>query len=128
MGTARFVRAEFLSLREQDFVVAAEALGLPERRIIFRHMVPNAMAPVLVSATIDVAAAILTESALSLPRLRRAAAVRDLGEHPGRRQDFIFDAPWLFFIPGFAIFLVVLAFNLVGEGLRDALNPRLRAR
>ena len=65
MGTARFVRAEFLSLREQDFVVAAQALGLPERRIIFRHMVPNAIAPVFVSATIGVATAILTESALS---------------------------------------------------------------
>lgn len=64
-GTARFVRAEFLSLRERDFVVAAQALGVPEIRIMFRHMLPNAMAPVLVSATIDVAAAILTESALS---------------------------------------------------------------
>jgi peptide/nickel transport system permease protein len=96
MGTTRFVRAEFLSLREQDFVAAARALGLGNFRIIFRHMMPNAVAPVLVSATIGIATA--------------------------------FDAPWLTFVPGFAILIVVLSFNLVGEGLRDVLNPKLRER
>jgi peptide/nickel transport system permease protein len=128
MGTTRFVRAEFLSLREQDFVVAAQALGLPERRIIFRHMVPNAIAPVLVSATIGVASAILTESALSFLGLGVRPPYATWGNILSDGKDFIFDAPWLFFLPGFAILLVVLAFNLVGEGLREALNPKLRRR
>ena len=128
MGTARFVRAEFLSLREQDFVVAAVALGLPERRIIFRHMVPNAMAPVLVSATIGVAGAILTESALSFLGFGVQPPFATWGNVLADGRSYLFDAPWLFFVPGAAIFAVVLAFNLVGEGLREALNPRLRGR
>ena len=127
-GTARFVRAEFLALREQDFVVAAQALGLPERRIIFRHMVPNAIAPVLVSATIGVASAILTESALSFLGFGVQPPYATWGNILADGKDFIFDAPWLFFIPGVAILVVVLAFNLVGEGLREALNPKLRRR
>ncbi len=128
MGTARFVRAEFLSLRERDFVTAAQALGLPEWRIIFRHMVPNAMAPVLVSATIDVAYAILTESALSFLGFGVRPPFATWGNILADGRGYIFDAPWLFAIPGTAILLVVLAFNLVGEGLRDAMNPRLRKR
>ncbi|HVH07212.1 MAG TPA: ABC transporter permease [Myxococcota bacterium] len=128
MGSARFVRAEFLSLREQDFVVAAQALGLPERRIIFRHMVPNAVAPVLVSATIGVADAILTESALSFLGFGVQPPFATWGNILADGRGYLFDAPWLFFVPGFAIFVVVLAFNLVGEGVRDAWNPRLRTR
>jgi peptide/nickel transport system permease protein len=128
MGTARFVRAEFLALREQDFVVAAQALGLPERRIIFRHMVPNAIAPVLVSATIGVATAILTESGLSFLGFGVQPPFATWGNILSDGKSFIFDAPWLFFVPGAAILVVVLAFNLVGEGLREALNPRLRSR
>ncbi|MBQ27192.1 MAG: peptide ABC transporter permease [Nitrospiraceae bacterium] len=128
MGTARFVRAEFLSLREQDFVVAAKALGLPEHRIIFRHMIPNAMAPVLVSATIGVASAILTESGLSFLGFGVQPPFATWGNILSDGKGFIFDAPWLFFIPGFAILIVVLAFNLFGEGLREALNPKLRRR
>jgi peptide/nickel transport system permease protein len=128
MGTARLVRAEFLSLREQDFVVAAEALGLPERRIIFRHMVPNAIAPVLVSATIGVATAILTESGLSFLGFGVQPPFATWGNILNDGRGFIFDAPWLFFVPGFAILVVVLAFNLVGEGLREAFNPKLRSR
>ena len=127
-GTARFVRAEFLSLREQDFVQAAKALGVPERRIIFRHMIPNALSPVLVSATIDVASAILTESALSFLGFGVQPPYATWGNILADGKDFIFDAPWLFFIPGFAILVVVLSFNLVGEGLREAVNPKLRGR
>jgi len=128
MSTARFVRAEFLALREQDFVTAAKALGLPEWRIIFRHMIPNAMAPVLVSATINVAHAILTESALSFLGFGVRPPYATWGNILADGRSYIFDAPWLFLIPGSAILLVVLAFNLVGEGLRDALNPKLRKR
>ena len=128
MGTARFVRAEFLSIREQDFVTAAKALGIPEARIIFRHMVPNALAPVFVSATIGVASAILTESGLSFLGFGVPPPDATWGNILSDGKGFIFDAPWLFFIPGMAIFIVVLAFNLVGEGLREALNPKLRRR
>ncbi len=126
MGTCRFVRAELLSLREQDFVRAARALGLSDLRIIFRHMVPNAIAPVLVSATIAVASAILTESGLSYLGFGVQAPNASWGNILADGRLFLFDAPWLFAIPGAAILVVVLAFNLVGEGLRDALNPRSR--
>jgi peptide/nickel transport system permease protein len=128
MGTARFVRAEFFAIREQDYVVAAKALGIPEGRIIFRHMVPNALAPVFVSATIGVASAILTESGLSFLGFGVPPPYATWGNILSDGKGFIFDAPWLFFIPGLAIFIVVLAFNLVGEGLREALNPKLRRR
>ena len=128
MGTARFVRAEFLSIRELDYVIAAKALGIPEGRIIFRHMVPNALAPVFVSATIGVASAILTESGLSFLGFGVPPPDATWGNILSDGKGFIFDAPWLFFIPGLAIFIVVLAFNLVGEGLREALNPKLRSR
>ena len=128
MGTARFVRAEFLALRKQDFVVAATSIGAPERRVIFLHMIPNAIAPVLVSATIGVATAILTESALSFLGFGVQPPYATWGNILADGKGFIFDAPWLFFIPGLAILVVVLAFNLVGEGLREAMNPKLRRR
>jgi peptide/nickel transport system permease protein len=128
MGTARFVRAEFLALREQDFVVAAKALGLPEWRVIFLHMVPNALAPVLVTVTISVADAILTESTLSFLGFGVRPPYATWGNILSDGKGYIFDAPWLFFIPGIAILIVVLAFNLVGETMREAINPKLRRR
>jgi peptide/nickel transport system permease protein len=128
MGAARFVRAEFLSLREQDFVTAARALGVSDWRIIFRHMIPNAVAPVLVSATIGIATAILTEAGLSFLGFGVPPPHATWGNILSDGKRFIFDAPWLTFIPGFAILIVVLAFNLFGEGLRDILNPKLRER
>jgi peptide/nickel transport system permease protein len=127
-GTARFVRGEFLSLREQDFVAAAKALGVGNLRIIFRHMVPNAVAPVLVSATIGIASAILTEAGLSFLGFGVPPPHATWGNILSDGKRFIFDAPWLTFIPGAAILIVVLSFNLFGEGLRDILNPRLRER
>jgi peptide/nickel transport system permease protein len=128
MGTTRFVRAEFLSLREQDFVTAARALGVSSGRIIFRHMVPNAIAPVLVSATIGIASAILTEAGLSFLGLGVPPPHATWGNILADGKNYIFDASWLTFIPGIAILIVVLSFNLFGEGLRDVLNPRLRER
>jgi len=128
MGTTRFVRAEFLSLREQDFVTAAKALGVGNFRIIFRHMMPNAVAPVLVSATIGIATAILTEAGLSFLGFGVPPPHATWGNILSDGKRFIFDAPWLTFIPGIAILIVVLCFNLFGEGLRDALNPKLRER
>jgi len=126
MGTARFVRAEFLSLKKLDFVTAAFALGVGNIRIIFRHMMPNAVAPVLVSATIGIASAILTEAGLSFLGFGVPPPYATWGSILSDGKRFIFDAPWLTFIPGFAILIVVLCFNLFGEGLRDALNPKLR--
>lgn len=128
MGATRFVRAEFLSLREQDFVTAALALGVSDWRIIFRHMIPNAIAPVLVSATIGIAMAILTEAGLSFLGFGVPPPHATWGNILSDGKRFIFDAPWLTFIPGFAILIVVLSFNLFGEGLRDILNPKLRER
>jgi len=128
MGTTRFVRAEFLSLREQDFVTAARALGLSNLRIIFRHMMPNAIAPVLVSATIGIATAILTEAGLSFLGFGVPPPHATWGNILSDGKRFIFDAPWLTFVPGFAILIVVLSFNLFGEGLRDIANPKLRER
>lgn len=128
MGTTRFVRAEFLALREQDFVAAAKALGVGQMRIIFRHIMPNAVAPVLVSATIGIASAILTEAGLSFLGFGVPPPHATWGNILSDGKGFIFDAPWLTFAPGLAILVVVLAFNLFGEGLRDALNPKLRER
>lgn len=126
MGTARFVRASFMSLREQEFVDAARALALPGWRIMFVHMLPNALGPVLVTASIGVASAILTESGLSFLGFGVQPPDATWGNILADGKHLIFDAPWLFTIPGLAIIAVVLAFNFVGEGLREAVNPRLR--
>jgi peptide/nickel transport system permease protein len=128
MGATRFVRAEFLSLREQDFATAARALGVSDWRIIFRHMIPNAIAPVMVSATIGIASAILTEAGLSFLGFGVPPPHATWGNVLSDGKNYIFDAPWLTFIPGIAILIVVLSFNLFGEGLRDILNPKLRER
>jgi peptide/nickel transport system permease protein len=128
MGTTRFVRAEFLSLREQDFVAAAKALGISDARIIFRHIMPNAVAPVLVSATLGIASAMLTEAGLSFLGFGVPPPHATWGNILSDGKAFIFDAPWLTFAPGLVILVVVLAFNLFGEGLRDIMNPKLRER
>jgi peptide/nickel transport system permease protein len=126
MGTARFVRAEFLSLKGRDFVVAARALGASGPRIIFRHMLPNALAPVLVSATLGIAGAILTESGLSFLGFGVQPPNPSWGNILSDGRLYIFDAWWMTLFPGLAILATVLAFNLFGEGLRDALDPRLK--
>jgi peptide/nickel transport system permease protein len=121
-GTARFVRAEILSLREQEFIQAAMALGTPGPRMLLRHLLPNSVAPVLVSH-LGVAGAI--SSPLFFSRFRGPSAHATWGTS-SQTAALFFDAPWLTFIPGTAIFLLVLAFNLFGEGLREAFNPKLR--
>ncbi len=128
MGTTRFVRAEFLTLREQDFVSAAKVMGISDISIIFRHMIPNAIAPVLVSATIGIAGAILTEAGLSFLGIGVPPPHATWGNIFADGKRFLFDAPWLTVIPGLTILVIVLSFNLFGEGLRDALNPKLRKR
>lgn len=125
-GDARFVRAEFLRLRGQDFVHAAIAAGLPLRSVLFRHLLPNALAPILVSASFGVAAAILSESVLSFLGLGlpvdAASWGRLLNQSVGQGGGFHL---WLAMYPGLAIFLTVFSYNLIGEALRDALDPRL---
>jgi len=109
-------------------VLAAIASGIPTRRLILVHILPNALAPILVAATISVASAILTESALSFLGFGVQPPDATWGNILADGKNYIFDAPWMFFIPGSAIFVIVLAFNLVGEGLREASHPRLRRR
>jgi peptide/nickel transport system permease protein len=125
MGVARLVRAEVLSIRERDYVMAVRALGASDMRIIFRHIFPNAMAPVLVSATLGVAGAILTESALSFLGIGVPPPTPSWGNILTSGKDYIEFAWWLTLYPGLAITVTVLAYYLVGEGIRDALDPRL---
>ncbi len=122
-GVARLVRAEFLKHKGLEYAQAARALGIPARRIIFSHILPNASAPVLVSATFGIASSILVESSLSFLGIGDPN-VASWGEtlNAGRTDQRL----WLILAPGFAIFFVVTVFNLVGEGLRDALDPKLR--
>lgn len=126
MGVARLVRAEFLSLRERDFVVAARALGASDTRLIFRHLLPNALSPVLVSATLGVAGAILTESALSFLGIGVQPPTPSWGNMLIAGKQTLGTAWWLSVFPGLAILVTVLGYNLLGEGIRDALDPRLR--
>jgi peptide/nickel transport system permease protein len=126
MGVARLVRAEFLSLKEQEFVQAAQAFGASDLRIIFRHLLPNAMAPILISATFGIAGAILTESALSFLGLGVQPPTPSWGNILSSGYKFIDFAHWLSVFPGLAILITALGYNLLGEGLRDALDPRLK--
>ncbi len=126
MGVARLVRAEFLSLRERDFVLAARAAGARDRRIIFLHILPNAFSPLLVSATLGVAGAILTESALSFLGIGVQPPTPSWGNMLIVGKQTLGSAWWLSAFPGLAILLTVLGYNLLGEGIRDALDPRLR--
>lgn len=124
-GTARLIRGEILSLRERDFVQAARAMGADASRIILRHLVPNSLTPVLVSATLGVAGAILTEAGLSFLGFGVQPPQATWGNILTDGRLYIFDAWWLTVFPGLAILVTVLAFNLVGEGIRDAWDPRL---
>lgn len=121
---ARFVRGEFLRIRELDFAQAARASGARDPRIIFRHLLPNALAPVLVSASFGVASAILTESALSFLGFGIQVPTSSWGGMLAAAEDYLEYAWWLVLFPGLAIFSTVAAFNIVGDRFRDALDPR----
>lgn len=125
MGVARLVRAEFLSLKEREFVLAVRALGARDMRIIFRHILINSLGPVFISAILGVASAILVESALSFLGIGIQPPVPSWGNILTLGKDNIEIAWWLSVFPGIAILVTVLSYNLVGEGLRDALDPRL---
>jgi peptide/nickel transport system permease protein len=124
MPVARLVRAQFLSLREKEFVEAARALGASRFRQVTRHILPNALGPVIVAGTIDVAAAIIQESTLSFLGLGFPPDVPTWGRLLFDAKDYLDFAPHFALIPGAAIFLTVLSINFIGDGLRDALDPR----
>lgn len=126
MGVARLVRAETLSLRGRDFVLAARVAGAGPARIILRHILPNALAPVLVSATLGVAGAILVESSLSFLGLGVQPPDASWGNMLLDGKEVLEVAPWLSVFPGLAILFTVLGYNLLGESLRDILDPRLK--
>ena len=124
---ARIVRAEFLSLKENDFIMAARATGTPTREIIFRHILPNTVAPIVVAATIGVAAAIISEAYISFLGLGVQPPTATWGNMMTGAYNYIETAPWLWTFPGLLILLTVLSINFVGDGLRDALDPRSRS-
>lgn len=126
MGVARLVRGQFLALKEKDYVMAARALGAKDPRTIFLHILPNAMSPVYVSAILGVAGAILVESSLSFLGLGVQPPTPSWGSIITAGKDTIEIAWWLSLFPGLAILITVLGYNLLGEGLQDALNPRLK--
>ncbi len=125
--TARIVRGEVLSLREREFVQAATALGYSKRRIILRHLIPNALAPVIVAATLGIGNTIVLEAGLSFLGLGVQPPTPSWGTMVADGRNVLLNAWWLSTFPGLAIVFTVLSFNLVGDGLRDALDPRLRA-
>jgi len=127
MGVARLVRAEFLSLRQRDFVLAARISGASNARIVFSHILPNAVAPILVATTLGVGGAILTESALSFLGIGVQPPTPSWGNMLTEGKDNLEIAWWLSMFPGMAILVTVLGYNLLGEGLRDALDPRIRS-
>ena len=126
MEVARIIRSQILSLKEQDFVQAAFALGASDRRIMFKELLPNSMAPVLVSATLNVANAVLMESYISFLGYGIQPPLASWGNMLTNAQAYFDLSPWLAIIPGLMITLTVMSFNFLGDGLRDALDPRLR--
>jgi peptide/nickel transport system permease protein len=126
MGATRLVRGMVLSLREQDFTQAARALGASDWRIIFRHMIPNSLAPVIVDLTLGLGGVIVLEAALSFLGFGITPPVPTWGNMLQNVQERMWQQPWLAFYPGFCIFLTSLSFNYIGDGLRDALDPRLK--
>lgn len=125
-GIARLVRGEFLKLSELEFVQSARALGCPNSRLMFRHILPNALAPVLVSAAFGIAGAILTESGLSYLGFGAPPPQPTWGEMISQGKEHVDTAWWLVVFPGAAIFLTVTIYNLAGDGLRDAMDPKMR--
>jgi peptide/nickel transport system permease protein len=126
MGVTRLVRAEFLTLKEREFVVWSQAIGASGMRVVWRHILPNAMGPVLVAMTLGIPAAILTESGLSFLGLGVQPPFATWGNILNEGKEVIEIGWWLSLYPGLAILVTVLSYNLLGEGIRDALDPRLR--
>ncbi|MBI0434532.1 ABC transporter permease [Roseomonas sp. KE0001] len=128
MEVARIVEGQIRALRERDFAVAAEAMGARDSRVMFRELLPNAMAPIVVAATLNVAHAILAESYISFLGFGIQPPTPSWGNMLDNAQSYLTSAPWLAILPGAAIALAVTCFNFIGDGLRDALDPRMEGR
>lgn len=128
MGVARIVRSQVLSLKEQEFIQAARALGYSDTRIIFRHLIPNALTPVIVYASLAIGSTILTEASLSFLGLGVPPPTATWGSVVNDGRDYLRTAWWITLFPGLMIVLAVMSFNLLGDGLRDALDPKMRGR
>jgi peptide/nickel transport system permease protein len=120
----RLSRGQVLSVRSEEYVEAARAVGNPPLRILLRHILPNILPPVIVQATLAIAAAIIAEASLSFLGLGQQPPAPSWGSMLNTAQRFLTQAPWMAIYPGLAIFITVLAFNLLGDGLRDALDPK----
>lgn len=125
-GLAHLVRGQFLSLRERDYTQASRALGATDRRLIFRHILPNAAAPIIVSATLRIAGGIMAESGLSFLGLGTQPPEVSWGQMVSLGRNYLRDTPWTSLYPGLAILITVMCFNFVGDGLRDALDPKMK--
>lgn len=128
MGIARIVRSQVLSLKEQEFIQASQALGLSDARIIARHLVPNTLAPIIVYASLAIGSTILVEAGLSFLGLGVPPPTATWGSIVNDGREFLRTAPWITIFPGLMIVIAVMSFNLLGDGLRDALDPKLRGR
>jgi peptide/nickel transport system permease protein len=128
MNVARIVEAQIRALRDQDYAVAARAMGASSRRVMFRELLPNAVAPIVVAATLNVAKAILLESYVSFLGYGIQPPIASWGNMLNNAQIYLSSAPWLAIMPGLAITLAVTSFNFVGDGLSDALDPRMEIR
>ena len=124
LTTSRLVRATFLSIKQREFVEAARSVGARDRRIIFRHILPNSLAPIIVAGTLGVGGAIIAESTLSFLGLGIQPPTASWGNMLNHATTDMGKAPWIAFFPGFFIFLAVISINFIGDGLRDALDPR----
>jgi len=124
LTTSRLVRATFLSIKQREFVEAARGVGARDRRIIFRHILPNSLAPIIVAGTLGVGGAIIAESTLSFLGLGIQPPTASWGNMLNHATTDMGKAPWIAFFPGFFIFLAVISINFIGDGLRDALDPR----
>jgi peptide/nickel transport system permease protein len=127
-GAARVVRAQTLSLKEREFVTAAQAVGVRRSRTMFRHIIPNCLAPIIVLLTLGIPAAIMAEAGLSFLGVGAQPPTPSWGLMINEAQEYMFSAPWASILPGVAILITVLAFNFVGDGLRDALDPFLKGK
>jgi peptide/nickel transport system permease protein len=125
MGVSRIVRGQFLALRESEYIQAAHALGFGHARIIFKHLIPNAFAPVIVAATLRLGGIILVEAGLSFLGVGVQPPTASWGNMVAEGRDTLVNAWWISTFPGLAIVITVISFNMIGDGLRDALDPRL---
>lgn len=123
----RLIRSKVLSIKEDEYITAAKAIGMKDSRILFSHILPNSMAPVIVQGTLAVATAILEAAALGFLGLGAEAPAPEWGKMLADSKDYLQNAPWTMIFPGLAIMLTVLGFNLMGDGLRDALDPKMKS-